>query len=319
MKALITGVAGFVGSTLAQRLLKDGHDVVGVDALTDYYDVALKEENLEAVALADSSSRSTVVRADLRDLDLAAILSDVDYVFHQAGQPGVRKSWGSDFSTYIDANIDVTQRILEAARASPRLKKLVYASSSSVYGDAETYPTSESLRPQPRSPYGVTKLAAEHLCVLYAENFGVPTASLRYFTVYGPRQRPDMAFTRFLRAIKKDEPITLYGDGEQVRDFTFVDDIVEANVRAAESESLRPGSVLNVCGGSSVSVNQVLDLMREVSGSDVRVNQQDAVAGDVKRTGGDSTRIAKELGWQPRVSLADGISRQWNWVVESGA
>lgn len=317
MKALITGIAGFVGSTLALRLLRDGYEVVGVDSLTDYYDKSLKEKNLALLESGAFGSRLTVLRADLRDLDLSSLLADVDYVFHQAGQPGVRKSWGRDFSFYIDSNIDLTQQLLEAARTAPQLKRLVYASSSSVYGDAETYPTLETLRPQPRSPYGVTKLAAEHLCILYAENFGVPTASLRYFTVYGPRQRPDMAFTRFLRAIKDGQPITLFGDGEQIRDFTFVDDIVEANVRAAESDSLTNGAVLNVCGGSSVSVNEVLDIMRDVSGRDVLIDRYEAVAGDVRRTGGDSHRIRQALGWRPQVQLEDGIARQWAWILES--
>ena len=317
MKALITGIAGFVGSTLALRLLRDGYDVVGVDSLTDYYDTTLKEKNLELLDSGRRGSRLTVLRADLRDLDLRELLVDIDYVFHQAGQPGVRKSWGRDFSLYIEGNIDVTQQLVEAARSAPRLKRLVYASSSSVYGDAETYPTSETLRPQPRSPYGVTKLAAEHLCVLYAANFGVPTVSLRYFTVYGPRQRPDMAFTRFLRAIKDDRPITLFGDGEQIRDFTFVDDIVDANIRAAESASLENGAVLNVCGGSSVSVNEVLGIMRDVSGRDVLIDRYEAVAGDVRRTGGDSHQIRQFLGWSPRVQLEEGIARQWAWVLES--
>ena len=225
MKALVTGAAGFIGSTLSARLLADGWDVTGIDALTPYYDPALKRANLERLGGA-----FTFVQEDLRTADLDALLDGVDVVFHEAGQPGVRASWGDEFGIYLDANVAATQALLEAAKRAPGLQRLVYASSSSVYGDAARFPVLEVDLPQPVSPYGVTKLAAEHLCSLYASNFGVPTVSLRYFTVFGPRQRPDMAFTRFLTAVRDDRPITLYGTGEQIRDFTYVDDVVEANV-----------------------------------------------------------------------------------------
>lgn len=309
MKALVTGVAGFVGSTLAKRLLQDGHEVVGVDAVTDYYDVDIKRRNLASIP----EEGFSFVEGDLTQIDIASLLDGVGWVFHQAGQPGVRKSWGDDFTVYTRANIDATQRLLEAARHSSSLERFVYASSSSVYGNAERYPTEETDRPQPMSPYGVTKLAAEHLCCLYAENFGVPTVSLRYFTVYGPGQRPDMAFTRFLKAIVTGETITIYGTGEQIRDFTFVADVVDANVKAAEVDS-PAGSVFNVAGGTSISVNGVLELLRTICDEPFTVENRDPVAGDVFRTGGSTERISEGLGWAPQFSLEQGLTQHYAWA-----
>ncbi len=314
MHALVTGAAGFIGSRITLRLCAEGYDVIGLDSFTDYYDVALKRAN------ADSAIRAGAkfVEGDLNSIDLNDILDGVDVVFHLAGQPGVRASWGSEFSSYVQCNINATQRLLEAIRARPTLPRLVYSSSSSVYGNAELYPTSEITRPQPLSPYGVTKLAAEHLCTLYAANFEVPTISLRYFTVYGPGQRPDMAFTRFARAAVRGEEIVVYGSGEQVRDFTYVDDVVEANLLAA-TRDVDPGAVLNVAGGSHASVNAVLELIEELAGSGLRVTHADAVAGDVHRTGGDTTAIRSMLGWRPIVSLRDGIAQQLAWAAEVAA
>ena len=311
MKALVTGAAGFVGSTLAARLVADGFDVVGVDALTDNYDPALKRENAQRLV----HPRFELVEADLNTADLGALTKDVELVFHQAGRPGVRTSWGSDFGTYANDNICATQRLLETVRESPRLRRFVYASSSSVYGDAERYPTQETDRPQPVSPYGVTKLAAEHLCTLYARNYDVPTVSLRYFTVYGPRQRPDMAFTRFCQAVRDGRELEIYGDGEQVRDFTYVDDVVEANVRAAETADLAPGSVLNVAGGSSTTVNEVLELLGEISGREVRAIRGAPVPGDVLRTGGSTHAIRRATGWFPRTGLREGLDEQYRWAA----
>jgi nucleoside-diphosphate-sugar epimerase len=309
MKALVTGAAGFVGSTLAKRLLGDGHDVIGIDLLTDYYDVGIKEANLSGIP----AERFDFRRQDINTADLDALLAGVDVVFHQAGQPGVRKSWGQDFGVYLDANVRATQALLEAAKRSGSLRRFVYASSSSVYGDAERFPTLESDRPQPLSPYGVTKLAAEHLCSLYAANFGVPTVSLRYFTVYGPGQRPDMAFTRFVRAAVRGETINIYGTGEQIRDFTFVDDIVEANVRAALAE-VASGSVFNVAGGSNISVNGVLSLLQELNGAALDVRYVDRVAGDVQRTGGSTRAIEAALGWKAEIALDEGLARHLEWA-----
>jgi nucleoside-diphosphate-sugar epimerase len=309
---MVTGAAGFIGSHLARRLVLDGHRVVGVDNFSDYYARALKQQNLERIPGGDFAFS----HCDLNDANLEELLADVDVVFHQAGQPGVRSCWGSHFQPYIDANIRLTQRLLEAATTQDRLVRFVYASSSSVYGDAEIYPTRETDVPQPRSPYGVTKLAAEQLCTLYAKNFSVPTVSLRYFTVFGPSQRPDMAFTRFLTAGARGEPITIYGDGKQIRDFTYVDDIVSANLLAAFGNS-PPGAVYNVAGGASTTVDEVLLLVREMSGEQLDVRYEPALAGDVRRTGGDTSSIRKSLGWEPSVTLAEGLQRQWSWIIDS--
>ena len=310
MRALVTGAAGFVGSHLTRRLGEEGYDVVGIDAFTDYYDVALKRANAEAAL----SAGAKFIEADLNTVDLAGILDGIDVIFHQAGQPGVRSSWGRDFSTYVSCNIEATQRLLEATKSSPTLQRLVFASSSSVYGNAERYPTSENDRPQPVSPYGVTKLAAEHLCSLYAANFDVPTVSLRYFTVYGPGQRPDMAFTRFAMAAAVGGEITVYGSGEQTRDFTFVDDVIEANLLAA-ARHVAPGTVLNVAGGSHTSVNEVLQIFEDLAGSKLSVTHVNPVAGDVRRTGGDTAAIRSVLGWRPATGLREGIARQYDWAA----
>lgn len=311
MHALVTGAAGFVGSHLSKRLRDEGYDVVGVDSFTDYYDIALKRANAEAAIRAGVE----FIDGDLNVVDLESMLDGVDVIFHIAGQPGVRSSWGSDFSTYTYGNIETTQKLLEASRGSSTLQRFVYASSSSVYGNAKRYPTSEHDLPQPVSPYGVTKLAAEHLCSVYAASFEVPTVSLRYFTVYGPGQRPDMAFTRFALAAARGEEITVFGSGEQVRDFTFVDDVVEANLLAATRE-VSPGTVLNVAGGSSTSVNEVLHVFEELAGTKLSINRVGPVAGDVGRTGGDTAAIRSVLGWQPAVALRDGIGRQFDWAAK---
>jgi nucleoside-diphosphate-sugar epimerase len=313
--ALVTGVAGFIGSTLAARLLADGHDVVGVDVLTDYYDPQVKRENLRRL----EHPRFRFVEVDLAAADIAPLVADAELVFHQAGQPGVRASWGRSFERYVVDNIGATQRLLELALEAPGLRRFVFASSSSVYGDALRYPTRESDLPQPVSPYGVTKLAAEHLCTLYARTYALPTASLRYFTVYGPRQRPDMAFTRFCRAVHDDREIELYGTGEQVRDFTYVDDVVEANLRVglADVEHVPAGSVFNVAGGASTTVNEVLDLLATISGKEVRVARHAAVPGDAYRTGGNTTALRRATGWVPRIGLEEGLAEQYRWVAGS--
>ncbi len=305
MKALVTGCAGFIGSHLTERLLGDGFDVIGIDCFTDYYPREYKDGNLKN-ALEDE--RFTLIEQDILSIDA---FPDVDYVFHQAAQAGVRKSWGGDFEIYTRDNILVTQRLLEYYKDC-EIKKFVYASSSSVYGDCKL-PMKETRMLKPVSPYGVTKLAAENLCYLYYTNYGVPTASLRYFTVYGPRQRPDMAIHLFVRAIIDGEEITVYGDGEQTRDFTFVDDIVEANVLAAMSGS--QGEVFNVGGGTRISVNELLEIMEKVTGRGAVVNYIEKQKGDVKDTLADADKIGK-LGWKPRVGIEEGIRRFVRWYEE---
>lgn len=311
-RVLITGVAGFIGSTLAEVLLERNPsiDIIGVDRFTDYYPREIKTSNVTKL----EGSGVQIVEADLVEADLDDMLDGVEVIFHQAGQPGVRPSWGKSFDPYVHDNILASQRLLEAAKRSTTLKRFVYASSSSVYGDAERYPTTEVDTPHPLSPYGVTKLAAEHLMVLYARNFGVPTVSLRYFTVFGPRQRPDMAFTRFITRILSGRAIQLFGSGEQIRDFTFVRDVVDANIAAGTVPDVSSGAVFNVSGGASVSVNDVLNTLRDITGSRVDVERLEKVAGDVFRTGGSFAAAREQLEWEPRTSLADGLQAQVDWL-----
>ncbi|HET7698940.1 MAG TPA: NAD-dependent epimerase/dehydratase family protein [Vicinamibacterales bacterium] len=313
MKALVTGAAGFIGSHLASALLDGGATVVGVDAFTDYYGRALKERNLD-----ENRRRSgfRFVEAALQDTDLAALLDGMTHVFHLAAQAGVRKSWGRDFRTYTDNNVDATQKLLEACVGRP-LHRFVHASSSSVYGDRAPIPMKEDALPQPVSPYGVTKMAAEQLGYLYHVNYGVPAVAMRYFTVYGPRQRPDMAFNRFIRAALDGKPITLYGDGEQTRDFTFVADAVAATVAAGERGV--PGTAYNIGGGARVSMNQVLQIIERVHGRALTVNREPAQKGDMRDTYADTSLARRDLGFAPTVSLEEGIRAEYEWLAKSPA
>ncbi len=306
MRALVTGGAGFIGSHLTQRLLGDGHEVRVVDCLTDYYEVDQKLDNLDALG-----GQAEVLDVDLRTHDLRPLVVDCDVVFHLAAQPGVRLSWAEGFAAYDSCNVLATQRLLEACRDTS-LSRFVYASSSSVYGDAERYPTHESDLPRPRSPYGVTKLAGEHLCSLYAAAWQVPAVALRYFTVYGPRQRPDMAFHRLCRAVLGGSPFPLYGDGSQIRDFTYVDDVVAANLAAVERD-LPPGVVLNISGGTSISLAGVITLVEEITGKAVLIDRRPAQSGDVARTGGSTDLARQVLGWAPVTDLGTGLRRQLDW------
>ena len=308
MNALVTGVAGFIGSHLTERLLDNGADVLGIDCFTDYYARELKEANLAPLL---QRRRFRFVETSIQGAQWPQLLTGVTHVFHVAAQAGVRRSWGRDFGIYTACNIEATQILLEACVPIP-LERLVYASSSSVYGDAGDIPMREDARPQPVSPYGVTKLAAEHLCHLYFVNHGVPAVSLRYFTVYGPRQRPDMAFNRFLRAIASGKPITVYGDGEQTRDFTFVADAVSATVAAATSGV--PGRVYNVGGGSRVSVNHVLVLMARCTGASPTVRHETAQKGDMRDTYADTSLAVADLGFSPTATLEEGIEAEYQWL-----
>lgn len=306
MHALVTGAAGFIGSNLVEALLAGGHTVRGVDCFTPYYDPGLKRANLAEIA----APGFELVEADLRHADLGPLLAGADVVFHEAAHPGVAASW-SALPDYLEHNVVVTQRLLEAVRDTGT-RRLVHASSSSVYGNAPRYPTTEDDLPAPASPYGVTKLAAEHLCGAYAAEWGVPTVSLRYFTVFGPRQRPDMAVHRLCDAALTGASFPRAGDGEQVREMTFVADIVAATIAAATAD-LPPGSVLNVAGGAEITLNGLVALVGELAGRDVAVEERPARRGDARRNAGATQRARSLLGWEPAVGLRDGVARQLAW------
>jgi nucleoside-diphosphate-sugar epimerase len=309
VRAVVTGVAGFVGSHLAEALIARGDAVVGVDCFTPYYRRADKEANLTALRASD---RFSFVEADLRTTPMTPLLDQTDVVFHQAAQAGVRLSWSDGFADYVGHNVLATQRLLEGIVAARHPIRVVYASSSSVYGNQPRYPTTETDLPRPYSPYGVTKLAAEHLCGLYAENWGVQTVSLRYFTVFGPRQRPDMSIQRLCESVLRARPFPRYGDGTQVREFTYVDDIVDANLRAAATD-VAPGTFMNVAGGGEITLNELIDLVGELAGTPVPVEPNDTQAGDAMRNGGATDRAAELLGWEPKTSLRDGVAAQLAW------
>jgi UDP-glucose 4-epimerase len=309
MNALVTGAAGFIGSHLSEALLERGADVVGLDCFTDYYPRAIKEGNLATLL---TNRRFQFVEGSLQQADLSALLDGKTHVFHLAAQAGVRKSWGRDFETYTSHNVDGTQRLLEAIKGRD-VHRVVYASSSSVYGDLVSIPMIEASILQPVSPYGVTKLAAEHLCHLYFTNYGVPTVSLRYFTVYGPRQRPDMGFHRFIRAALTDQPIAVYGDGEQTRDFTYVADAVAATMAAADRGV--PGGVYNIGGGSRVSINQVLSLIGKIIGRTLTLHHEASQKGDMRDTFADTTRARTDLGFSPSKSLESGLAAESEWLA----
>lgn len=308
MKALVTGVAGFIGSHLAGALLDQGATVIGIDAFTDYYARALKERNL-----AENARREgfRFVETAIHHADLPALLDGVTHVFHLAAQAGVRKSWGRDFTVYTTNNVEATQILLEACVGRP-LRRFVHASSSSVYGDLAAIPMREDALPRPVSPYGVTKLAAEQLGYLYHVNFGVPAVAMRYFTVYGPRQRPDMAFNRFLRAALNHDAITLYGDGGQTRDFTYVADAVAATIAAGQRGV--PGTAYNIGGGSRVSMLDVITIIERIAGHPLTVTRDDAQKGDMRDTYADTSLARNDLGFSPTVSLEEGIQAEYRWL-----
>jgi nucleoside-diphosphate-sugar epimerase len=309
MKCVVTGAAGFIGSHLCEHLLRQGHEVVGIDAFVPYYPRAVKERNLlECLRHATFHFRER----DLRSEPLDDLLAGAEVVFHEAAMPGLVRSW-TDFDGYWTCNVQGTQRLLEAVRrAAPNLRRFILASTSSVYGKFAS--GDETLPTKPVSPYGVTKLAAEHLCRAYADAHGLPLVVLRYFSVYGPRQRPDMGYYRFIQALQRGEPVSVYGDGMQVRGNTYVGDCVAATLAAAEA---RTGEIYNVGGGETVSVWDVLRCLEKISGRKPQVRQEPNRVGDQRYTFADTTRLREHLGWEPRISLEEGLTQQWQWQQEA--
>jgi nucleoside-diphosphate-sugar epimerase len=302
VRYVVTGAAGFVGSHLAEALQAAGHDVVGVDAFTDSYDPRRKRENAAGIGVIDG---------DLLDLDLERLLDGAAGVFHLAGQPGVRASFGPDFDLYARRNVLAASRVFEAAaRAGVRV---VFASSSSVYGDAEKYPTGEDTALRPISPYGVTKLAGEHLAYALGRTMGLEAVVLRYFTVYGPRQRPDMAFTPLLEALASGASFRLFGDGSAARSFTYVGDTVDGTIAAMERGS--PGATYNIGGGEEATMSDVIALAERIAGRPLTVDRVGSATGDVRRTRADISRAARDLGWSPSTGIEEGLRAQWSWAA----
>lgn len=307
-KVLITGCAGFIGSNLVDRLLEHGYKVTGIDCFSDYYPEEIKKEN---ILNASRNRNFKLIEEDILNMNE---YPEVDCVFHQAAQAGVRASWGISFEIYTRNNIEATQKLLEFYK-NREIKKFVYASSSSVYGDAEL-PMREDLLLKPVSPYGVTKLAGENLCYIYWKNYNIPTVSLRYFTVYGPRQRPDMAIYKFVKAILNNEKIPIFGDGTQTRDFTFVDDVVEANILATESNIT--GEIFNIGGSSKISVGELIKKIEEILGKKAIIENIEKQKGDVKDTVADISKAEKILKWKPKIGINKGLEKYLKWYLRSG-
>jgi UDP-glucose 4-epimerase len=310
-RVLVTGCAGFIGSHLCEALLDRGDDVLGVDCFSDYYPRSLKEANVAAFS---GRGRFRFVEADLAVADLAPLLAGRSPVYHLAAQAGVRASWGTQFETYVHHNVRATQNLLEALRRESG-SRLVFASSSSVYGKSQPLPTPEDVILQPNSPYGATKVTGEHLCALYRENWGLDYVALRYFTVYGPRQRPDMGFHKFIRAILEDRPLDVFGDGSQSRDCTYVADIVAATIQAGDARTR--SQVFNVGGGSRRPLSDVLGILETVLGKRARIHYGPVEKGDVPHTHADISRSREEFGYNPRTSVEEGLERQARWLEAS--
>ena len=308
MNYLVTGSAGFIGSHLCKKLILDGGYIIAIDGFTDFYPRWLKEKNIQPLV---KHPHFKLISHNLLDLDLNNIMEKIDVVFHLAAQPGVRSSWGSDFSIYTKNNIDATQKLLEAAKTSA-IKKFIYASSSSVYGLSPHLPMSETSPLHPFSPYGVTKLAAENLCFLYHKNYGIPCVSLRFFTVYGPGQRPDMAFHRFFKAIAENREITIFGDGQQTRDFTFIDDIIRANLSSIESG--KAGETYNLGGGTQRKLADILPVIEEISQTKANIRYVEKEKGDVRHTFADIQKAKRDLNYSPQVTLEEGLKLEWDWI-----
>jgi nucleoside-diphosphate-sugar epimerase len=308
MNCLVTGAAGFIGSHLSRKLLEQGWGVRGVDCFTDSYPRWIKEGNIAPLL---QNKNFEFLPQDILELDLDRILQTAEAVFHLAAQAGVRTSWGENFSVYIHNNILATQKLLEAAKTRP-VQKFVYASSSSVYGLTSSLPMSETDLLHPLSPYGVTKLAAEQLCFLYFKNYSVPTVSLRFFTVYGPGQRPDMAFHKFFKSIAAGKPITVFGSGKQTRDFTYVNDIVAACLAALRQG--KQGEIYNVGGGHRETLEDIFPLLEDICHKKVKIRRADEQKGDVPHTFADIEKAKNDLQYAPRTQLREGLQEEWNWI-----
>ena len=310
-KVLITGIAGFIGSHTALAAKALNWQVIGIDSITDYYDTKIKRNNLEKL---NAAGITDIHQTDLLYCDLQSILKDVDVVLHCAAQPGVRDSW-THFDKYVASNILATQRLLEAC-AKSNVTRLVYSSSSSVYGDLQKFPVLETNHLNPVSPYGITKLAAEHLCSSYSLNSDLSVVSLRYFTVYGPGQRPDMAIHRLINSALHQTPFPLFGDGSFIRDFTFVTDVARANL-AALANDIPSGTIINIAGGESTSMSELIRMVEKITGKEVPLDRRPVQAGDVVRTGGDTTLAKKHLNWTPEVTLHQGLQQQYESLNNS--
>ena len=307
--AIVTGAAGFIGSHLSEKLLENGFKVIGIDCFTDYYSKEIKKNNMISF---QNNKNFKLIENDLMKIDLTSIIKESEFLFHEAGQPGVRASWGEQFDTYVKDNILVTQKILESAKKVKTLEKIVMASSSSIYGEQEGIMIENKTIPSPISPYGVTKLASENLGLTYALNHDLPVTSLRYFTVYGPRQRPDMAFTKFIKANLSGDKISIFGDGNQIRDFTFISDIIDANINCIKSEI--QGNVLNIGGGKTYSVLNVLKIIEKITGKKNKLIFSTKQKGDVRKTEANIEKAIKNIDYSPKIDLTKGLTNQINWI-----
>lgn len=308
MTCIVTGAAGFIGSHLCRRLLKKGFSVIGIDSFTDFYPKWIKNKNILPLM---RDKKFEFIAEDINSVGLTKLLNRSDYVFHLAAQAGVRTSWGHNFSVYTKNNIEATQKLLEAVKDT-KIKKFIYASSSSVYGLCPELPISETSPLYPFSPYGVTKLAAEHLCYLYYKNFGLPLVSLRFFTVYGPGQRPDMAFHKFFKTIAEGEQISIFGDGKQTRDFTFIDDIIEANF--ASLENGKPGETYNIGGGTRKKLEDIIPIIEKICDKKAEINWEEKQKGDVLHTFANIEKARKDLNYSPETQIEDGLKEEWTWL-----
>jgi UDP-glucuronate 4-epimerase len=312
-KYLVTGSAGFIGSNLVKALCENGNSVVGIDSFHSYYSRVIKESNLKGLS---KQAKFEFKELDILDLETSDIDSNFDCIFHLAAQPGVRDSWGQGFDSYAMNNVLGTQKLFEFATRN-KIKRVVFSSSSSIYGDAETFPTLESANPLPRSPYGVSKLTGEHLGAAYSKNFGLEVVALRYFTVYGPGQRPDMAIHRLINCAITGQQFPKYGTGEQIRDFTFVNDVVSANILASTASLPTLATAINIGGGNSTTLNFLISSIESISGRQIQIEQGGVPPGDVIRTGADTKRAKELLGWHPRTDIQAGLKLQYEWQLKN--